>query len=52
MEGGPVVIKNSNYELKFPAFNMGDPYQPQVKIPRNARERWGGGKDVCKKNGY
>ena len=40
-EGGPIVIKNSNYDLKFPAFNMGDPYQPAVKIPHNTRERWG-----------
>ena len=43
-KGGPIVIKNSNYELKFPAFNMGDPYQPQVKIPHSARERWSGRK--------
>jgi hypothetical protein len=36
--------KNSNYELTFPEFNMSDPYQPRIKIPHNARERWGGRK--------
>ena len=46
---GAIVIKNSNYELKFRAFNMGDPYQPHVKSPHNAREV--GEKVVCTQNG-
>ena len=46
---GPIVIKNSNYELKFPAFNTGDPYKPQVKIPHNARGRWVGRKRCVQK---
>ena len=44
--------ENSNYELTFPEFNMSDPYQPKVKIPHNARERWGGRKrSLNKKRG-
>ena len=43
-KGGPMCNKNSNYELTFPEFNMSDPYQPRIKIPHNARERWGGRK--------
>ena len=44
--------ENSKYELTFPEFNMSDPYQPQVKIPHNARERWGGRKrSLNKKRG-
>ena len=46
---GGIVIKNSNY--KFPAFNTGDPYQPQVKIPHNAGEIWGVRKRCMHKTG-
>ena len=43
---------HGNYELTLLEFNMSDPYQPEVKIPHNARERWGGRKrSLHKKRG-
>ena len=48
-KGGPMCNENSKYELTFPEFNTSDPYQPQVKIPHNARERWGGRKRCLNK---
>ena len=43
---GAHSYQNSNYKLNILAFHLGDPYQHQVKIPHNARERWGGRK-IC-----